>query len=181
MGTVITGDSSDVGWDAKPLDGQVGRRRGLTGRELCQAAWGGAFDAFGVYGTDTNSAPLLLVALGPQEAALGDLSIPGNAICLPVMPQVDLLKAGVDLFLTHGGQNSFTESLAEGVPVVVCPGFGDQPVNARKAVKLGVGLQVERPVPPNGKEEQAVEAYRTTVRMALFQVYAEPSFTAMAH
>ncbi|CAE8642959.1 unnamed protein product [Polarella glacialis] len=140
MGTVITGDSTDFGWNSLPPNG------GLTGRELCQAAWGGAFDAFGTCAEDElQTAPLLIVALGPQPDALGDLRPPANAVCVPSMPQVDLLKAGVDLFLTHGGQNSFTESLSVGVPVVVCPGFGDQVVNARKAVALGVGLQVERP------------------------------------
>jgi len=180
MGTIITGDSPDLGWDAKPRSGKSGERRGLTGRQLCQSAWAGAFDAFGSYGDGVDKAPLLLVALGPQDNALDGLMPPDNAICLPMMPQVDILKAGVDLFLTHGGQNSFTESLSEGVPVVVCPGFGDQSVNARKALKLGVGLQVERPVPANGNEEQAMEAYRTAVRVALLQVSSDPCFTAMA-
>jgi len=180
MGTVITGDSPDLGWDAKPRSGKSGERKGLTGRQLCQSAWGGAFDAFGSSGDWVDTLPLVLVALGPQEDALGDLVRPDNAVCLPTLPQVDILKAGVDLFLTHGGQNSFTEALSEGVPVVVCPGFGDQSVNARKAVKLGVGLQVERPVPANGKEGQAMEAYRTMVRVALLQVHTQPRFTVMA-
>ena len=33
--------------------------------------------------------------------------------------QVDLLRLGVDVFLTHGGQNSFMEALSTGVPMVV--------------------------------------------------------------
>merc|ERR1712137_305507 len=99
---------------------------------------------------------------------------------MPVLQQVDLLKAGVDLFLTHGGQNSFTEALAEGVPVVVCPGFGDQAVNARKAVRLGVGMQVERPVPERGDEDQAMEMYRTKVCVTLLQVHTQPRYTARA-
>merc|ERR1712151_1243377 len=152
MGTVITGDSPDFGWDVKPpREGASDERQGLTGRELCQAAWGGAFNAFGAYGPEAEQAPFLLVALGPQPAALGELQVPDNALCMPVLPQVDLLKEGVDLFLTHGGQNSFTESLSVGVPVVVCAGFGDQQVNARKAVDLGVGLKVERPTPADGE------------------------------
>ena len=43
------------------------------------------------------------------------------------------------------------ESLAAGVPVVVCPGFADQPANAQKAAELQVGLQVTRPVPAEGE------------------------------
>eukprot|EP00928_Gymnodinium_smaydae_P012211 TRINITY_DN1443_c2_g1_i1.p1 TRINITY_DN1443_c2_g1~~TRINITY_DN1443_c2_g1_i1.p1 ORF type:complete len:582 (-),score=88.44 TRINITY_DN1443_c2_g1_i1:443-2188(-) len=180
MGTVITGDSDQVGWHVKPLEGIAGERRGLTGRELCQAAWGGAFDAFGAYGADADKAPLLLVALGPQPNALGDLAVPDNALCMPVLPQVDLLKAGVDLFLTHGGQNSFTESLSQGVPIVVCPGFGDQPVNARKAVEIGVGLQIERPRPADGEEVKAAAEYRSAVCAALRQVASESRFQVAA-
>merc|ERR1712176_1259591 len=97
---------------------------------------------------------------GKQENALGELQPPSNACCVPSLPQVDLLKAGVDLFLTHGGQNSFMEALSFGVPVVVCPGFGDQPVNAKKAVAMGVGLQVERPVPDDGEEAMAMVSYQ---------------------
>eukprot|EP00930_Biecheleria_cincta_P047620 TRINITY_DN3304_c0_g2_i1.p1 TRINITY_DN3304_c0_g2~~TRINITY_DN3304_c0_g2_i1.p1 ORF type:complete len:574 (-),score=113.09 TRINITY_DN3304_c0_g2_i1:82-1686(-) len=179
MGTVVTGDSADFGWHTKPF-GAGGERVGLTGRQLCQSAWAGAFDAFGAYGDRADQAPLILVALGPQPDALENLQIPDNALCMPVLPQVDLLKAGIDLFLTHGGQNSFTESLSVGVPVVVCPGFGDQQVNARKAVDLGVGLQVERPTPANGEEDTAASTYRRAVSKALLEVDAEPRFTAAA-
>ena len=59
--------------------------------------------------------------------------------CSPTLPQVDLLRLGVELFLTHGGQNSFMEALSQGCPLVVCPGFADQPVNAAKAEALGIG------------------------------------------
>lgn len=179
MGTVITGDSQDYGWDAR-LRGADNKPQGLTGRELCQAAWGGAFDAFGAGAESSAEAPLLLVALGPQPNALGDLQAPSNALCLPVLPQVDVLKAGVDVFLTHGGQNSFMEALSVGVPVVVCPGFGDQPVNARKAADMGVGLQVERPMPAEGGEEAAARGYRAEVAAALRRVLTAGHFRAAA-
>ena len=77
--------------------------------------WNDIFRVFSVFckalGSDAPDAPLLLISLGPQSDALENLQVPKNALCLPVMPQVDLLKSGVDLFLTHGGQNSFMESL----------------------------------------------------------------------
>mmetsp|Transcript_47257 Transcript_47257/g.113352 ORF Transcript_47257/g.113352 Transcript_47257/m.113352 type:complete len:248 (+) Transcript_47257:899-1642(+) len=173
MGTVITGDSPEFGWGAR-IRGRDGQPQGLTGKELCQAAWGGAFDAFGA--ENSKDAPLLLVALGPQPNALGELKAPPNAVCLPVLPQVDVLKAGVDLFLTHGGQNSFTEALSAGVPVVVCPGFGDQFVNAQKAEDLGVGAQVERPMPTQGQEAAAAACYRAEVTLALRRVLATQYF-----
>eukprot|EP00437_Effrenium_voratum_P013875 CAMPEP_0181450790 /NCGR_PEP_ID=MMETSP1110-20121109/28356_1 /TAXON_ID=174948 /ORGANISM="Symbiodinium sp., Strain CCMP421" /LENGTH=518 /DNA_ID=CAMNT_0023575019 /DNA_START=57 /DNA_END=1613 /DNA_ORIENTATION=- len=177
MGTVITGDSPEVGWaNHMSVDGVF---QGLTGKELCQAAWGGLFDAFGTDSADAG--PLLLVSLGPQPDALENLVAPANAACLPVMPQVDILKEGVDLFLTHGGQNSFMESLSTGSPVVVCPGFADQPVNAQKAVQLGVGLQIERPMCDLSEASQVAAKYRCDVAAALQEVHGNPEFKTKAN
>ena len=50
------------------------------------------------------------------------------------------------VFVTHGGQNSFMESMFVGTPLVVCPGFADQPANGAKAQAMKVGLCVDRPV-----------------------------------
>jgi len=177
MGTVITGSVPQYGWEGRIVDPD-GRAHGLTGREICRAAWTGAFDAFGAASADEG--PLLVVGLGPQPDPLGDLTVPPNAICAQTLPQVDILKIGVDVFLTHGGQNSFTESLAQGTPVVVCPGFGDQVINSRKAVDLGVGLKVDRPDPRVGEELAASERYRSDVRDALRSVYSEERFKQAA-
>ncbi len=54
------------------------------------------------------------------------------------VPQLEVLKIS-DLFITHGGMNSISESLVYGVPMVVIPFIADQPVNARCVEKLGVG------------------------------------------
>jgi UDP:flavonoid glycosyltransferase YjiC (YdhE family) len=177
MGTVITGDLPGWGWEGRPV-GADGQPRGLTGRELCRGAWSAVFDAFGVEKTDEG--PLIVLVLGPQKDALGEIIPPANAICAPTVPQVDVLRAGVDLFLTHGGQNSFTESLANGTPVVVCLGFGDQPVNGRKAVDLGVGTNVDRPDPDAGHEGEAVAAYRADVATSLLAVFGNTRFKATA-
>jgi len=176
MGTVITGDST-LGWEGRVV-GADGKERGLTGRELCRAAWGAAFDALG--SGSTEEGPLLVVSLGPQPEALGDLVPPANAVCLPVLPQVDILRAGVAAFLTHGGQNSFMEGLVTAAPLVVCPGFGDQPVNARKAEAFGVGLQVPRPDPEEGDEAAAAAQYRSDVATALLRVMSETAFSEAA-
>ncbi|CAE7728835.1 ydhE [Symbiodinium sp. CCMP2456] len=178
MGTILVSDTDAVGWRDVPRDGSE-QPRGLTGKQLCQAAWSGVFDAFGA-ADDSSQAPLLIVAVGRQPDALTDVDIPRNALCLPVLPQVPLLKSGVNLFLTHGGQNSFMESLSAGVPVVVCPGFGDQAVNAMKAEAMGVGLQVQRPVPEHGEEMTAIASYRAEVCAALVRALQEPQFAEKA-
>lgn len=139
-----------AGWDAD-FDGQS-----ISGRDLCRAVWAGTFDASGE--------ALVVAALGWQPDALGNVQVPSNALCVNSFAQVELLRSGVDVFVTHGGQNSFTEALSCATPVVVCPGFGDQEVNAAKAVSLGVGLKVDRPkiASPN-EASQAAAMYRLDV------------------
>lgn len=172
MGTILTSDTSDVGWHSVPRDGSE-RPRGLSGKQLCQSAWSAAFEALG---SSEPAAPLLLVAIGSQADALEGLEVPKNACCHSYLPQVEVLKAGVDVFLTHGGQNSFMEALMADVPVVVCPGFADQIANGQRAVQVGVGLQVPRPKPPHGEELRAMAAYRGEVSNALQRLLAEPHF-----
>jgi len=168
MGTVVTSDHSLNGW--------LGRSGGssLTGQQLCRAAWGGAFDAFGA--ASAEEGVLLVVSLGPQPDALGDLSVPPNAVCLPFVDQQRMLKAGVDVFLTHGGQNSFTEAMMLATPVVVCPGFGDQVVNSRKAEALSVGVRIDRPEGELDTDGAVARQYRADVRDALLRVRSEPTF-----
>jgi len=165
MGTILT-SSVPHGWEGRPI-GQDGQSRGLTGRELCRAAWAGAFDAASM---TKDPELLLVVALGTRPHALGDLVPPPNAMVVPSVPQVDVLRAGVDVFVTHGGQNSFTEAIANATPVVVCPGFGDQIINSHKTVALGVGVKVDRPDPDAGKEIEAIEKYRKDVCASIHHV-----------
>jgi len=143
-----------------------------------QGAWQGVFDAFG--SNDAEEGPLIVLSLGPQDDALDGILPPANAICAPVLPQVDLLKAGIDIFLTHGGQNSFTEALSNSTPVVVCPGFGDQPVNAQKAVDVGVGLKVDRPDCDPGRANEVAALYRTDVKVALLSAFGDQELKANA-
>ena len=93
MGTVITGGDKVAGWDAD-CNG-----RSITGRDLCRAVWSGTFDACG-------EDFLVITALGFQADPLGDIKVPSGAVCVPSFRQVDLLRTGVDVFVTHGGQNS---------------------------------------------------------------------------
>lgn len=178
MGTVLTGDSPDFGWTVKTQRAE-GRRKGLTGKQLCQAAFGAVFDAFGE-NSPPSEAPLIVMSTGPQPDALENLEVPENAVCVQEVPQVDLLRCGVDVFLTHFGQNSFMESLSAGIPMVGCPGFADQPANAQKAQAMGVALQVDRPVPEDGEEPAAMEQYRKEVAQALRRVACEPCFKERA-
>ena len=57
------------------------------------------------------------------------------------LPQVALLQSSkVDVFVTHCGSNSVYEALLSGVPMICCPGMADQPANAARLARIGVGI-----------------------------------------
>lgn len=172
MGTVLISDHPVMGWNT---------RSGLASIrncDLCRAVWAGTFDALGC---ESSDGALIIAAVGLQAEPLGYVNQPANAVCMQALPQVAILREGIDLFVTHGGQNSFTEAIANGTPVIVCPGFGDQLVNARKAADLGVGLKVERPVVSlEEKEESAAASYRLAVSQAVQAVMSQSSFKKAA-
>jgi UDP:flavonoid glycosyltransferase YjiC (YdhE family) len=52
-----------------------------------------------------------------------------------------------DVFLTHCGMNSVSESLYFGVPLVMLPGTPEQGAVAARAEQLGAGLRLEDTTP----------------------------------
>merc|ERR1711959_555400 len=89
---------------------------------------------------------LFIASIGKQEDALeGEgLQVPSNFIIRQQIPQLKVLQHA-DVFITHGGWNSLQESLQYGVPMLVLPGFGDQPLNARKVSETGAGIGIDEP------------------------------------
>ncbi|CAG2167875.1 unnamed protein product, partial [Oppiella nova] len=57
------------------------------------------------------------------------------------VPQVKVLSV-VDLMITHGGNNSVTETMYFGKPMVVLPLFGDQYDNAQRVQEKGFGIRL---------------------------------------
>src|SRR5262249_6856804 len=68
--------------------------------------------------------------------------IPANTIIVRVAPQIELLKRAA-LCITHAGQNTALEALAQGVPMVAIPIGYDQPGVAARIAYHGVGEFVE--------------------------------------
>jgi len=174
LGTILTGDHPEYGWRARcQIDGQA---TGASCKELCQSTWSAVFN---LLGSDQATAPLILVSLGPQEDALDHVdlaSIPPNVVCEKILPQVDLMRLGVDVFVHHGGQNSFMEALSFGIPMVVCPGWSDQLINGAKAESLKVGLKVDRPMGKMDVLADELKHYRHAISRALNDVLSHPSF-----
>jgi len=61
------------------------------------------------------------------------------------LPQKDLMAhPKVKAAIVHGGYNSLTETTYLGVPVVVCPLWGDQPGNALRVERQNIGVKLDR-------------------------------------
>lgn len=80
----------------------------------------------------------VMLATGSTPASeLGEL--PEHWLVRPYLPQVACL-AHADLAITHGGNNSVTESLYHGVPMIVLPFSTDQFAGAAAVERHGSGV-----------------------------------------
>jgi len=81
----------------------------------------------------------VIVSMGPQHA---ELELAPNMAGAEFLPQVSLLPE-VDLVVTHGGNNTVTEALHFGKPMVVLPLFWDQYDNAQRIDETGFGKRLD--------------------------------------
>ncbi|MEP9387145.1 glycosyltransferase [Mesorhizobium sp. KR9-304] len=70
-------------------------------------------------------------------------AVPDNVYLDAWFPQPSVV-ARCDLFIHHGGNNSFCEALYFGVPSLIMPYCWDGHDNAERAVETGVGLRLDR-------------------------------------
>jgi MGT family glycosyltransferase len=80
----------------------------------------------------------VVVSKGPQHDSY-DLA--ANMWGAEFLPQTRVLPE-VDLVISHGGNNTVTESLHFGKPMIVLPLFWDQHDNARRVEETGLGLRL---------------------------------------
>ncbi|WP_395725882.1 nucleotide disphospho-sugar-binding domain-containing protein [Nakamurella sp.] len=92
------------------------------------------------------------LAVGSADpAVLGDL--PASWLVREFLPQVALLEHTA-VAVTHGGNNSVTEALTAGVPMLVLPFSTDQFAGAAAVVEAGVGLALD----PNAASPEEIGA-----------------------
>ena len=80
-----------------------------------------------------------IVSMGPLHA---ELELAPNMWGAEFLPQTRLLPL-VDLVITHGGNNTTTEALHFGKPMVVLPLFWDQYDNAQRVQETGYGIRLD--------------------------------------
>ena len=81
----------------------------------------------------------VVVSMGPQHE---ELRLAPNMTGEEFLPQPAILPH-VDAVITHGGNNTVTESLHFGKPMVVLPLFWDQHDNAQRMQELGLGRRLD--------------------------------------
>jgi MGT family glycosyltransferase len=81
----------------------------------------------------------VVVSMGPQHEAL---TLPDTMAGEEFLPQTSILPQ-VDVVITHGGNNTVTECLHFGKPMVVLPVFWDQHDNAQRMDETGFGVRLD--------------------------------------
>ncbi len=79
-----------------------------------------------------------VVSKGPQHS---EYDLADNMVGEEFLPQVSVLPQ-VDLVITHGGNNTTTESLHFGKPMILLPLFWDQHDNAQRIHETGFGIRL---------------------------------------
>jgi MGT family glycosyltransferase len=80
----------------------------------------------------------VIVSMGPRA---DELRLAANMTGAPTLPQTKVIPQ-VDLVITHGGNNTTTEAMHFGKPMIVLPLFWDQYDNAQRIDELGYGVRL---------------------------------------
>ncbi|HEY2878914.1 nucleotide disphospho-sugar-binding domain-containing protein [Nocardioides sp.] len=80
----------------------------------------------------------VIVSMGPRA---DELRLAENMTGAATLPQTTLMPQ-VDLVITHGGNNTTTEAMHFGKPMILLPLFWDQYDNAQRVHELGFGVRL---------------------------------------
>jgi MGT family glycosyltransferase len=103
-----------------------------------------------------------IVSKGPQHELI---ELADNMVGAEFLPQPAILPQ-VDLVITHGGNNTVTESWHAGKPMIVLPLFWDQVDNAQRVDELGLGVRLATYDFEDGELTQAIDRLLGDVPLA---------------
>jgi MGT family glycosyltransferase len=104
----------------------------------------------------------VVVSMGPQHQ---ELRLAANMTGEEFLPQPAILQR-VDAVITHGGNNTITESLHFGKPTVVLPLVWDQHDNAQRMHELGLGRRLDTYAHEPAELIEAIESLLADPRLA---------------
>jgi MGT family glycosyltransferase len=125
--------TTDAAYEAPPADGP------LVYLSLGSLASGDVELMRGLIASLADSPFTVIVSKGPQHE---ELELAGNMVGEEFLPQTSILPQ-VDAVITHGGNNTVTESLYFGKPMVLLPVFWDQYDNAQRMDETGFGIRLD--------------------------------------
>ncbi|MBN9609693.1 MAG: glycosyl transferase [Actinobacteria bacterium 69-20] len=80
----------------------------------------------------------VIVSMGPRAK---EIRLAGNMVGAEFLPQTSIIPQA-DLVITHGGNNTVTEAMHFGKPMIVLPLFWDQYDNAQRVHETGYGVRL---------------------------------------
>jgi MGT family glycosyltransferase len=125
--------TTDAPWEQAGADGP------LIYLSLGSLASGDVELMRGLIASLADSPYRVIVSKGPQHE---ELALAGNMVGEEFLPQTSILPQ-VDAVITHGGNNTVTESLYFGKPMVLLPVFWDQYDNAQRMQETGFGIRLD--------------------------------------
>jgi UDP:flavonoid glycosyltransferase YjiC (YdhE family) len=87
--------------------------------------------------------PVRVLATTNRHRPEEPVEVPANAVMVPWMRYSQAFPAA-DAVICHGGHGTVARTLAEGLPVLVCPAIGDMAETGARVAWAGVGLMLPR-------------------------------------
>ncbi|MCI0713150.1 MAG: hypothetical protein L0154_23545, partial [Chloroflexi bacterium] len=110
-----------------------------------------------VIGLAQNANWKAIIATGRNSNPPDYHPLPDNVIVRQFVPQLEILRR-VDAVISHGGNNTVTETLMHGLPLVVIPISADQPDSAAHVAASGAGIRLSPWRLTRSKLSRAIEA-----------------------
>lgn len=119
---------------------------------------------------------LMTVGRNTDRGLFGEL--PENVLLRNFVPQLQILPH-VDAVISHGGNNTVTETLMHGLPLLVIPISADQPESAGRVEACGAGLRLRPALATPSRLQRMIERLLFDPRFKQSALKVQASYTQM--